>query len=34
VEVYPADIYFGGGIIGLLLVILVVVLILKVLGGI
>jgi hypothetical protein len=32
VEVYPLDIYLGGGIIGLLLVILLVILILKLLG--
>jgi hypothetical protein len=31
-EVYPLDIYVGGGIIGLLLVILIVILILKLLG--
>jgi hypothetical protein len=32
VEVYPLDIYIGGGIIGLLLVIVLVILILKLLG--
>jgi hypothetical protein len=31
-EVYPADIYIGGGILGLLLIVLLVLLILKVAG--